>query len=133
MNVDKTRHQPTTLYRIFDANGRLIYVGQSQRMGFRMQTHERSSWWFELAARIEIEEFPTRDAAMAAEVIAIQEEQPAFNVKHTGRPEWDWSHLTPDEIALCRRWLATAGVHGLCMPALLRRHLWKIAETARAA
>lgn len=132
MNIDKTRHLPTSLYRIYDATGRLIYVGQSQHMGLRMRTHERNSWWFDFMADITTELHPTRAAAEAAEIVAIQEEAPAFNSKHADRPEHDWSHLTDEEVAHCRRWVSVSLYRRSRLPIHLYTHLWKLAEADRA-
>lgn len=132
MNVDKTRDRPTSLYRIFDATGRLIYIGQSQHVGFRMKTHEQHSWWFDLMADITTEVLPTRDAAHAAEMVAIQEEEPAFNSKYANRPEADWSHLTDEEVAHCRRWLSRTGQWHR-VGSYLSRHLYLLSEAERAA
>lgn len=130
----KTADQPTAVYRLYDADDRLIYVGQSQRMGQRMRTHSKHSWWYELFDRIEVEYHPTRAAAMAAEATAIQEEQPAFNAMHTGRKEGDWSHLTEDEVAIVRRRITEDPYMRVWIP---RHLLWQLVlpnrRSARAA
>lgn len=71
------------VYRAYDADGRLIYIGATSELMNRWDQHEALSWWYEMAAWVEAEPYPTRDAAFAAEMVAIQEEQPAFNIRHT--------------------------------------------------
>ena len=72
--------QPTTLYRHFDADGRLLYVGVALGAIARLQQHSAASSWARGIARIEMQHFPTRSAAIAAETRAIREESPAHNV-----------------------------------------------------
>jgi hypothetical protein len=70
----------TTLYRLHDAEGRLLYVGISSSGGRRLEQHAYSkAWWHEVAAAT-FEEFPTREAAAAAELQAIRDENPRHNI-----------------------------------------------------
>jgi excinuclease UvrABC nuclease subunit len=89
---DFWRRRPV-MYRVFDADGRLIYVGQSINLPARVSEHRSQSWWWKpLAARLRIQVFPTVDAAKAAEKVAIQEEDPVFNSMGYGdwreKPYW---------------------------------------------
>jgi predicted GIY-YIG superfamily endonuclease len=70
------------LYRYYDANGTLLYVGISNDALKRREEHRRSSWWFTQAARLTIEVMPTREAAQAAERDAIRAERPKHNRVH---------------------------------------------------
>jgi hypothetical protein len=72
----------TELYRHFDVDGRLLYVGISRSSKVRLSRHRRSHWFGEIV-RIEIERYPTRQAAEAAEIAAIRLEKPLYNVVHT--------------------------------------------------
>jgi transcriptional regulator with XRE-family HTH domain len=74
--------QPTTLYRHFDAAGRLLYVGVALGPVARLQQHASQSSWVRDIARMTIERFPTRTAAEQAERDAIRVEQPVHNVAH---------------------------------------------------
>lgn len=69
----------TDLYRHYDAFGRLLYVGISLSAAVRLSQHRASPWYDEIA-RIEIQKFATRGEAEVAEMIAIAEEQPRYNV-----------------------------------------------------
>ena len=73
---------PTDLYRMFDAAGRLLYVGISYSAPRRMIAHRRRQDWWGLVGRIEIEKHPSREQAALAEVAAIGAERPLFNVVH---------------------------------------------------
>jgi hypothetical protein len=73
---------PTSLYRHFAADGSLLYVGISLSWPARTKAHANSARWFDQVARVEIEQFPTRAAALEAERAAIKLERPKFNVIH---------------------------------------------------
>lgn len=72
-------YEMTYLYRFFDADGRLLYVGMSYRIEKRLDKHRVAKPWNQIA-RIEIAQFPTRTDAVAAEREAILSEAPAWNV-----------------------------------------------------
>jgi len=75
----------TQLYRHFDKAGNLLYVGVSLDALYRLGQHKSNAQWFSSIARVTVERFPTRGAALAAERIAIQTERPHHN-KHGARP-----------------------------------------------
>lgn len=68
--------KPCELYRHFDKDGRLLYVGIAISTTMRLSGHRATSHWFDQITRIEIERFPTRVAALAAEMLAIGSEKP---------------------------------------------------------
>jgi predicted GIY-YIG superfamily endonuclease len=68
----------TCLYRHFDENDRLLYVGISVDALSRLIQHKRSAWWGEVAT-ITIQRFATRDEALKAEAEAIRCERPKHN------------------------------------------------------
>lgn len=75
---------PTNLYRHFDKDDVLLYVGISLSAVNRTAQHVHQSDWAKFIARIEIETYPSRDAALAAEREAILAEHPVFNTVHNG-------------------------------------------------
>jgi hypothetical protein len=87
----------TQLYRHFAADGRLLYVGISVNVIWRIGTHQERSHWFRSISRIEIEHFDSRDAALAAEKTAIRAEKPLFNVQHTSQ-KVDRSDFKPGRV-----------------------------------
>jgi DNA-binding XRE family transcriptional regulator/predicted GIY-YIG superfamily endonuclease len=68
----------TALYRHFDSDGRLLYVGIALNVFRRTREHESSSW-FASIQRIEVEHFSSRKDAEAAERAAIKNEKPVYN------------------------------------------------------
>ncbi len=70
------------LYRWYDADDVLLYVGISERPRVRATEHRIGSTWADYAVRSRHEMFATRDEAAAAETKAIVTECPVFNVVH---------------------------------------------------
>lgn len=69
------------LYRHFDANDTLLYVGISVNHVSRLAQHGASHWFYDIA-RISIEWHPSTDDALAAEYEAITSEKPLHNTTH---------------------------------------------------
>lgn len=70
------------LYRHFDKDGRLLYVGISLNAVARLGGHRASSQWFGDIARVDIEVFPDRKSVEEAERNAIRQEKPIWNKAH---------------------------------------------------
>lgn len=70
----------TQLYRHFDENEGLLYVGISLSTFNRLSQHKDHSGWFKKIKNVTIEHFETREEAMAAERKAIKSENPKFNI-----------------------------------------------------
>jgi predicted GIY-YIG superfamily endonuclease len=73
---------PTALYRFFDAQGLLLYVGITKDLQTRFGSHaltKKTTWW-PLVASHSIEWFDNRPSAATAEIRAIQRENPAYNL-----------------------------------------------------
>ena len=71
--------QKSCLYRHFDKDGKLLYIGISLSPFVRTRSHRYDSDWFESVAQITIEWHETRESALDAECLAIFLEQPKFN------------------------------------------------------
>lgn len=70
------------VYRYFDADDTLLYVGLTWYFAQRDQAHSWTSPWYRLAVRHEVEEFPDRVTAEAHEQALIRRLQPPHNTKH---------------------------------------------------
>lgn len=66
------------VYRMYDGQERLLYVGCTGNIGRRITEHALKRW-FPLVDTIKLEWFPTQDAAYLAEVRAIRHEHPQYN------------------------------------------------------
>jgi Arm DNA-binding domain len=73
------------LYRHFDPNGELLYVGISLHALNRQDQHFKEAGWRRSIYQIVIEPFETREQALAAEEFAIRNEFPKFNGIHNRR------------------------------------------------
>lgn len=72
---------PTTVYRILDEDGDLLYVGIASNVGHRMDQHSEDKPWWHDSAVIILEHFPTRLSALEAERVAVMKEVPVYNVQ----------------------------------------------------
>lgn len=90
------RERPHYVYRIFDKDGRLLYIGCTEQVDQRIYMHRAT---YTLACAWEIhewydhhtsEELPTLAAARAAERAAIKAEAPLLNRQHNPKR---WSRV----------------------------------------
>jgi predicted GIY-YIG superfamily endonuclease len=71
------------LYRHYDKDGNLLYVGISWTILQRLRQHEKGSFWFKEVDSIKLEKYSSREASLAAERKAILAERPRYNKTHT--------------------------------------------------
>lgn len=80
-----------TLYRLFDADDELMYIGVTENFGTRLYQHEITlRFGATKIARWELEEYDAREDALVAEAIATKHEKPRFN------RQLDWGRLNCD-------------------------------------
>lgn len=72
----------TALYRHFNVEGSLLYIGISISAVVRFHQHHKKSWYYDIA-NITIEWFDSRSEAEDAERKAIWDEKPAHNIRRT--------------------------------------------------
>lgn len=73
------------VYRCFDADGRLLYIGSSRNMPARLGSHiSNTAWWSEVD-RLSYELHATLAEARAAEWAAITSETTVYNRRGTDR------------------------------------------------
>lgn len=77
--------EKTSLYRHFNADGELLYVGISLNHLIRLYQHSNASPWFDEISNISVEHFPSREEAVQAELTAIKKEKPKHNKAHSDR------------------------------------------------
>jgi predicted GIY-YIG superfamily endonuclease len=70
---------PTCVYRLYDAEGSLLYVGVASDLEVRFKDHAKEKAWWPLVARREITWFDSRLDAMYEESRAIGRESPIHN------------------------------------------------------
>lgn len=96
--------EPTAVYRLYDQDGGLLYVGVSCNPAARLNEHAAKKSWWRLVARKTAVLHGSRGEALAEEDRAIRTESPVHNV--AGRP------LTREEryaLKVAERKLAATG------------------------
>ena len=92
----------TTLYRLWNDQHALLYVGITDNVDARMEEHRADKPWFDEVAQVSTEELNSRRQALEAEARAIYWEQPRYNVLGSTRYSADWEamyHALEDEEA----------------------------------
>lgn len=74
--------QTQILYRYFDKDDNLLYVGISSNYQARAASHAKFSKWSHLASYVRLEHFPNRQSVLDAEKFAIISEKPIYNIIH---------------------------------------------------
>jgi predicted GIY-YIG superfamily endonuclease len=72
---------PTFLYRLYDKEGHLLYVGITFNLRTRMRDHARDQEWWPQVARRTMICYATREEASRAETEAIKTEHPRHNTQ----------------------------------------------------
>lgn len=103
--------KPTTLYRFFDADQRLLYVGVTlnRRQLRRWSEHAGTKDWWTDVASTTVTHYPSRDQALRAEADAIRSENPLHNISGRPRPMPPPTPTRSVEERGHRRWLAPSG------------------------
>lgn len=67
------------VYRFFDRDGALLYVGIAWNPGRRWERHKRESPWFGKARSARVDVYSSEKEALTAERFAIRDEKPLHN------------------------------------------------------
>lgn len=77
------------LYRAYDSEGTLIYVGKTWNIGQRMRAHTgESKWWDEFTTLTVERGFNNYEELGKAECLAIRNERPTYNLKASWYESW---------------------------------------------
>lgn len=71
----------TFVYRCYDVEGRLLYVGCTTDPKTRLEAHRKNAWWWFQMSRTRLLVFEDRAYALAKESDAIAGEKPLWNVR----------------------------------------------------
>lgn len=80
--MNNSNQNPNVLYRFFDKDKNLLYIGISKSFGNRFNQHAHISEWFAKANSVTIEHYPNRASVETAEKKAIKSERPKYNKSH---------------------------------------------------
>ena len=111
-----------TVYRMFDQQDRLIYVGCTYDLEKRLQAHRRQMWWYYQIARITTETHPNRTEALKSETRIRDTEAPRWNIES----RWMMRHSFTEQ--MFRDYITAMEKHPSSKYASIRRRL----EKARA-
>lgn len=128
--MTKMAETATNLYRHYDVDGRLLYVGISLSAIQRLCAHQKSDW-SKYIASVSVKTYATRASALLAERSAIKSEAPIFNAMHNGgrKPYAGKLPLAPPLPLPSSRTALTAQKSRLPLP--LERSLFTHSEWAR--
>jgi hypothetical protein len=100
------------LYRFYDAQDRLLYIGITVSVLSRWGGHERDKPWWGDVVRATITHFPNRAKVLEQEKAAIIMEKPLYN-KHHNKGNSTVPEMSPENEALAATLTAGAdGSHG---------------------
>lgn len=75
------------VYRMFDVDGVLLYVGKSKRWARRFRQHEDAAGpWIDRVVTMRLQDFPDELAMDAAEIEIITDERPLYNCETRETP-----------------------------------------------
>lgn len=101
LHVDVTldlADRPVWVYRIYDTEAVLQYIGQTTDVGHRIWTHQRQGRF--TVATWTTEKLPNREAANVAEKAAIEAERPLWNKRGGGAGEGRQASRFDQQVAL---------------------------------
>lgn len=75
----------TVLYRYFDSDNRLLYVGITKNQSRRFSQHNSKAQWIDQIHTATFQHFDTREEALSAEANAIRNENPIHNIAGTDK------------------------------------------------
>jgi hypothetical protein len=104
------------VYRFYDGEGSLLYVGCTVRPAVRLRAHQRRQPWWDEVEDSEIIWYPDMDQAADAELRAIHSERPVYN-KGIGRYGWAAQQHRPAALGpRLAAWLGSAPEDAVLLP-----------------
>jgi excinuclease UvrABC nuclease subunit len=79
----------STVYRLYDATGILLYVGCTTNLDRRLKRHAATKPWWPDVAHMVAQSFNVAEEADWAERIAIRDEDPKHNIMRYTPPRYD--------------------------------------------
>lgn len=103
----------TAVYRLYDADDNLLYVGVGVDPSTRWRAHREQKEWWRSVVKITIERHPTRVEALRAEQAAIVTEGPRYNIVYSTRSRLRALSERPSRLGWCAVWIHVPfGSHG---------------------
>ena len=92
------------MYRMFSADGTLVYVGCTGNVPKRLDLHRSATPWWDDVATVTVQHFPNRRSALDAEAQAIRSESPRYNRYYNGADPIASRRVPTDSADLFARW-----------------------------
>jgi predicted GIY-YIG superfamily endonuclease len=89
----KNKNKLTALYRMFDEQNNLLYVGISQNWFDRLATHKAEKIWIDETKSITLDWYADTASAAIAERTAIRWENPKYNKQSVVSHTKQWQHF----------------------------------------
>lgn len=83
------------LYRFFDIDDNLLYVGITGNLEARTGHHRKHKAWWRLVATMTVERFDSLQQCEIAERTAIRDENPVFNIARHSPASLHSAHFQP--------------------------------------
>jgi predicted GIY-YIG superfamily endonuclease len=118
------------LYRFYNHDGKLLYVGITNTWYQRFHDHERKAGWFSKVAYSTFEWHENRKSVEAAELQAIRTENPEFN--KANNPAYE---TVMDHFAKMKAWTFTdtqPDAEHLELINEMKEHLWRIRKKGQS-
>lgn len=90
------------VYRVFDAEKRLIYVGCTGNLVQRLRFHGYgyTAWWSDQAAKVVAKVYPSQQIARRVESEVIRAERPRWNISGKWSTNADWGEADFEDFIL---------------------------------
>ena len=72
--------RPHFVYRCFNVEGNLLYVGMTWNVDERIIAHRSNTHWFGEVNDVQVEKHEDKLSALTAEMVAIKDEWPMYNI-----------------------------------------------------
>jgi len=82
INEQNDNIQDNLVYKFYNINNELLYVGITNNMKIRLKQHKQDKEWFDEIKRIYITEKMTRNEAHIYEIFYIANENPLYNIDY---------------------------------------------------
>lgn len=102
-----------SLYRFYDSEGALLYVGITEAGAMRWNQHRKSKHWWSDVASTTVEHFATRAEALEVERRAIIAEKPLHNIIHNRRTSREAAKQRGIPVNNWIRWCCDVCGHGI--------------------
>jgi predicted GIY-YIG superfamily endonuclease len=76
---------PTYLYKLYDQNNKLLYIGITTDYKVRFKNHANNQSWWNKVSRHWIKKYPSRTSALRAEKRIIARQKPKYNITYNSQ------------------------------------------------